>query len=232
MRPSLSIERSGLTPWDDAAMKQTYGIAIPTDLTDLCRRHNTALLVYDMQVGIRSQVAGADQIVERCAAALSAARQAGMRVVCTRHQSCPKSWMGATQYRTAMAWQRTDDPQAVKPWFPRGAPSAEIVPELTPTAHELVLDKLSMSAFEGTPLAFALRDCGVVGVAIVGIALEIGIEPTVRHATDLGFVPIVLADGCGFGNAEAAARSLASMRFIGEAAISDVDTFARLVARQ
>jgi len=89
-----------------------------------------------------------------------------------------------------MAWQRTVDPEAVKPWFLRGAPASEIVPELQPSADELVIDKLSMSAFEGTPLSYALKDCGILGVAIVGIALEIGIEPTVRHGTDLGFIPV------------------------------------------
>src|SRR5207248_1646830 len=152
-----------------------------------------------------------------------AARRAGMRVVFTRHLSCSKKWMGTTQLRTAMAWQRTTDPEAVKSWFLRGSPAFQIVPELEPSADELVFDKLSMSAFEGTPLSYVLKDCDLLGVAIIGIALEIGIEPTVRHATDLGFVPIVLADACGSGNAEAGARSLETMRFVGEAIIGDVD---------
>ena len=56
-----------------------------------------------------------------------------------------------------------------------------------------------MSAFSGTSLDFALRDCGIVNLVIVGIALEIGIEPTVRSATDLGFVPVILTDACGGG---------------------------------
>jgi hypothetical protein len=38
-----------------------------------------------------------------------------------------------------------------------------------------------MSAFEETPLALALRGSGIVSVAIVGIAAEVGIEPTARH---------------------------------------------------
>ena len=98
-------------------------------------------------------------------------------------------------------------------------------------SNDLVLDKLSMSAFEGTPLAFALRDCGIPGVAICGIALEIGIEPTIRHATDLGFIPIVLSDACGSGHAEAGKRSMEAMKFIGEAMLTEVDTFAGLLAR-
>ena len=159
------------------------------------------------------------------------ARSVGMRVVFTRHLSCPTTWMGATQYRTAMAWQHVDDPLAVKPWFLRDQPKSQVVPELQPNADELVLDKLGMSAFEGTPLTYALRDCGILGVAMVGIALEIGIEPTVRHATDHGFVPIVLADACGSGSAEAGARALDTLRFVGEAIVTDVATFTGLIAR-
>jgi nicotinamidase-related amidase len=68
-----------------------------------------ALLVYDMQVGICGQIRDGARIVERCAAALAAARRCGMRVVFTRHLSCPKNWMGTTQLRTAMTWQRTSD---------------------------------------------------------------------------------------------------------------------------
>jgi nicotinamidase-related amidase len=166
-------------------VKQIRGLSIPSGLEELCEPRRTALLVYDMQIGICSQIREGARIIERCAVALGAARRAGMRVVFTRHLSCPKNWMGTTQLRTAMAWQRTADPEAVKSWFLRGAPASEVVPELRPSADELVLDKLSMSAFEGTPLSYVLKDCDILGFAIVGIALEIGIEPTVRHATDL-----------------------------------------------
>jgi nicotinamidase-related amidase len=212
-------------------MQHIFGLNIPTTLSDLIEPKSCALLVYDMQVGIRSQIADGDRVVERCAAALAAARSAGMRVVFSRHLSCPKTWMGATQYRSAMAWQKKDDPALVKPWFLRDAAASGIVRELQPTADELVIDKLAMSAFEGTPLAFALKDCGITGVAMCGIALEIGIEPTVRHATDLGFIPIILQDACGSGNAEAGARSSATMRFVGEALLTDVEEFARLLAQ-
>src|SRR5258708_8948366 len=93
-----------------------------------------------------------------------------------------------------MAGQRTDDPAKVKPWFLRDAPAFAIVPELEPRPSEAIFDKLGMSAFVGTPLEFALRDCGVNAVAIVGIPTEIGIEPTARHPAHLGFFPTVLTD--------------------------------------
>ncbi|HEY2895499.1 MAG TPA: cysteine hydrolase [Gemmatimonadaceae bacterium] len=210
-------------------MKQTHGLQVPQKLEELCDPRTMALLVYDMQLGICSQIEGGDAIVARVARALVAARGAGMRVVYTRHLSMPKSWMGVTQYRTAMAWQRKEEPDTVTPWFLRDAPAAAILPELAPTSNDAVFDKLAMSAFEGTPLRYALRDCGILSLAILGIALEIGIEPTARHATDVGIIPVVLADACGTGNRVAGERALESMRFIGETVISDVDTFCKLL---
>jgi biuret amidohydrolase len=228
----LGPDTAHLTPnlTETKFMKQHHGLTIPSTLEDICDPKQMALLVYDMQVGICSQIKAGDVIVERAAQALATARAAGMRVVFTRHLSLPKAWMGVTQYRTAMAWQRTDDPDAVKPWFLPDAPGFQIVTELAPTADEVVFDKLAMSALEGTPLAYALRDCGIVAIAIVGIALEIGIEPTARHATDLGFIPVIIADACGSGSEAAGARSLETLRFVGEAIISDIDSFARALA--
>src|SRR5262249_58711929 len=99
---------------------------------------------------------------------------------------------------------------------------------LQPLPSEAIFDKLAMSAFEGTPLEFALRDCGLVAVGIVGIATEIGIEPTARHAADLGFIPVIVADACGAGDAEAAKRSLESLALAGESMITDTTPCRRL----
>jgi nicotinamidase-related amidase len=132
--------------------------------------------------------------------------------------------MGVMQYRMAMAWQGVDDPAAVRPWFLRDSPGFAIVPELEPRPSEAVFDKITMSAFEGTPLTIALRDCGVTAVIFAGIAMEIGIEPSCRHAADLCFVPILAADACGHGHAGAAQRSIEALRFAGDAVITDVDT--------
>lgn len=211
-------------------MKRLYDMDIPRNLEDVCDPRRMALLVYDMQVGICSQVADGARITEAAGQALSAARAAGMRIVFTRHLSMPKHWMGVSQFRMAMTWQRKDEPDDVSPWFLRESPGYQIVPELAPKADEAVFDKLAMSALEGTPLAFALRDCGILAIAIVGIATEIGIEPTARHAADLGFIPVLLADACGAGDAAAGERSLDGLRFAGDAIISDVHTFARLLA--
>jgi nicotinamidase-related amidase len=102
------------------------------------------------------------------------------------------------------------------------------VPELRPRPPEVIFDKITMSAFEGTPLDIPLRDCGINSA---GVATEIGIEPTVRHGADLGYIPIVVTDACGAGHAEAAERALASVKFMGDAILTDCRTITDLLAR-
>jgi nicotinamidase-related amidase len=212
-------------------MTRIYGLELPTSKQEWITPARCALLVYDMQVGICHQVES-EAVIASIVRLVSAARAAGMRVIFMRHLSLPKALMGRMAYRTAMAWQQTDDPEAIQPWFLRDSPGFAIVPELSPSADEVIFDKITMSAFEGTPLAITLQDCGIAAIAIAGIALEIGIEPTVRHATDLGFVPIVIEDACGHGDAEAAARSLAQMRFSGDAIFCYETEFTGFLASQ
>lgn len=207
------------------------GLAIPTELADFVAPERCALLVYDMQVGVLSQIGDGPAVTARCAEALEAARAAGLRVAFSRHLSLPPAWMGVTQMRMAMTWQRTTDPAAVVPWFLPDAPAFAIAPELAPRPDELVFDKITMSAFEGTPLPIALRDCGIDVVAICGVATEIGVEPTARHAHDLGFLPVLLRDACGHGDAEAARRSFDQLAFAGDSVLADVAAFRTALGR-
>ena len=160
---------------------------------------------------------------------LDAARSGGFRVFFTRHLSLPNEVAGVSQLSTAKAWQRARTVAEVKPSFPRDSPQFQIVRELEPRPSEAVLDKITMSAFVGTPLDIALRDCGLLAFAIVGIALEVGIEPTVRHATDLGFIPVVVADACGSRDRAAAERALAGFSFAGGSLTTDVGTLVPLL---
>ena len=204
-------------------MKRAYGLDVPETLTEALDPERTALIVYDMQVGIMRQLQRAAEITAKVAQVLAAARAAGIRTCFLRHTSLPKNLMGVFQLRQALAWQRKTAIDEIQPWFLRGSESHEIVPELAPRDTEAVFDKIGMSAFEGTPVDTMLRDCGIRAFLIVGVAMEIGIEPTVRHGADLGLIPVVPRDACGAGNAEAGARSLASIAFMGDALVTDTD---------
>jgi biuret amidohydrolase len=180
-----------------------------------------ALLVYDMQVGIAHRLPRAEPVIAAAQRALAAARAAKIPVFFCRHLTWPKAVSGPAHLRGGMALARAKDVETYVPQFLRESPGFPIIDELAPTADEGVFDKIGMSAFEGTPLETALRDLGVTTLAVVGAVLEIGIEPTVRHARELGFTPSVLGDACyTFLDAETArARS--------DGAWSSVDDFAK-----
>ena len=76
-----------------------------------------------------------------------------------------------------------------------------------------------------------LRDCGINAFVIVGVATEIGIEPTARHGADLGYIPVLIPDACGVGNEEAAERSIEGLKFAGDALITDTETICDLLRK-
>jgi nicotinamidase-related amidase len=210
-------------------MQHHRNLQIPDRLADVCDPDCMALLVYDMQVGIVSQLADGRQVTERVGRVLDAARGAGVRVFFTRHMTLPTELMGISQLRTWMSWQRKDRVEDVVSPFLRGSPGFQLVPDLVPRESEAVFDKLSLSAFEGTPLEFALRDAQVSAFAIAGVAMEVGVEPTVRHGADLGLIPVVVTDACGAGNPAAAERSLDALATAGDAILTDVSTITGLL---
>jgi biuret amidohydrolase len=212
-------------------MQHHRNLPIPDTLADVCDPDRMALVVYDMQVGVVSQLADGQQVIGQVSRVLEAARGAGVRIFFTRHMTLPTELMGISQLRTAMAWQRKDRVEDVVSPFLRGSPGFEIVPELAPSASEAVFDKLSLSAFEGTPLEFALRDAQVAAFAIAGVATEVGIEPTVRHGADRGFIPVVVTDACGAGDHAAAKRCLDVLATAGDAILTDIATITGLLAR-
>jgi nicotinamidase-related amidase len=205
-------------------MKSAYELEIPQSMQELVDPQRCALIVYDMQVGILRQLKDGAAITARVKQVLEIARAARMRIFYTRHLSLPKQLMGAFQFRQAMAWQRVDDPEKVQPWFLRDSPAFQIVEDVAPLASEAVFDKLAMSAFEGTPLTLALRDCGVRYFIIIGVATEIGIDISCRHGADLGFIPVLVRDACGAGHPDAAERALQTLHFLGDAVLTDVQT--------
>jgi nicotinamidase-related amidase len=212
-------------------MLRAYGLDIPQTLQDVCDPGRMGLLVYDMQVGVLAQLPTAAEVTGRVGEVLRAARQGGYRVFFTRHMSMPTEVSGVAQLRAAMAWQRVERVADVRPAFPRDSPQFQIAPEVAPLPSEAVFDKIGMSAFVGTPLELVLRDCRLSALAVVGVALEVGIEPTVRHAADLALIPVLVADACGGRDAAAQTRVLEGLAFAGDAMITDANAICPLLSR-
>jgi biuret amidohydrolase len=204
-------------------VKSAFGISIPEQLAEIVTPDRCGLIIYDMQVGIVPQVPDGAQVLENCARLLAAARKANMRIFYTRHAFLPNRAAGAGQLRRAMIWQRKDDPAQTSPLVLRESPAWQIVPELAPNVDDVVIDKITMSAFESTFLNLAFRDTQLKAFIIAGIATEVGIEPTVRHGADLNLIPIIAVDACGSRTQVLKDRSISTLKETGEVVISSVD---------
>jgi nicotinamidase-related amidase len=195
---------------------EVFGFSVPTQVEQLADPSRTALIIYDMQVGIVSQIAEGPAVLRKCLELVAAARESGYRIIFTRHMWLPLRAAGVGQLRRSMIWQRTEDSgKLVTPFLPGSAPW-QIAAELNPRCDDVLMDKITMSAFTGTFLDIALRDARIESFIIAGIALEVGIGPTVRHGADLNYIPIVITDACGSMTQELKDETLHSFEATGE----------------
>src|SRR5437667_9630607 len=67
----------------------------------------------------------------------------------------PEGTHGRVSVSCGDGWQRVNSADEVKPWFLRDSPGFHLIPELNPPPSEAIFDKITMSAFEGTPLNIA-----------------------------------------------------------------------------
>jgi biuret amidohydrolase len=193
-------------------MQTAFGLEIPMTLEDVCHPQKMALLVYDMQVGVAQQLPGAVAFIQQVKQVVDAARSHQMRIFFSRHTTLPKEIAGVSQLKGAMALQRVSTVSDVQPNFLPDSAAHAIVPDLAPLPSEVAFDKLTMSAFVGSYLDLALRDARIEAIAVVGAVLEFGIEPTVRHAADLGYSSVLISDACYSFSEQNRARSLLNLQ--------------------
>jgi nicotinamidase-related amidase len=83
------------------------------------------------------------------------------------------------------------------------------VPQVAPRAHDHVVTKHGLDAFEATDLAGHLQGIGADTVVVAGIATEHGVEATIDGAIKAGFDVVVVADATAGGSAERHTAALA-----------------------
>jgi maleamate amidohydrolase len=75
-----------------------------------------------------------------------------------------------------------------------GGPMSELMPEVAPAEHELVITKQYASAFFGTSLASTLVAQGVDTVVLTGVSTSGCIRASGVDAVQHGFVPLVVRE--------------------------------------
>jgi nicotinamidase-related amidase len=161
---------------------------------------DTALLLLDYQVALCDagpngrQPALAAQVEERqvlqhAARALDVTRAAGRRVIHVRLAFDP-SYELRTNRSARFDTYRTERAMLL------GSAEAQFMAAVAPLADEPIVTKGGVDAFIGTPLLEMLLGMRVDHVVLGGVATNLVVESTARHATDVGLQVTVLEDLC------------------------------------
>jgi nicotinamidase-related amidase len=188
---------------------------LPRDLHDRVEPATTALVVWDAQVGLAGRATNLEVIQPNIRALVHAADAAGALVVWSRHVLPPLELMPTAGVDWLIRRQGVATIDELAPYMQRGMPTTEFLPGLEPGPEHLVLEKSVPSFFIGTPLDLRLRAAGIRTVVLSGVATEIGIEFTARHALALGYFVVTVEDAVGSYSDEANRTGLEHLRPIG-----------------
>lgn len=137
-----------------------------------------ALVLIDIQndyfEGGKWPLHGMDAAAQNAARLLTAARQAGNKVVHVRHEF------------------QSDD----APFFTPASEGARIHTSVQPQADEAVVLKHNVNAFLDTELKALLDDAGIEQVTLVGAMSHMCIDAAARASSDFGYTTAVIHDAC------------------------------------
>ena len=150
---------------------------------------STALLVMDVQQGIVDRFGSDEEYLPRLAAAVQAARGAGIWVIYVTVAFRAGHPEVSERNKSFAAIAGTGR-------FANGDPGAAIHPAVGPADGDIIVTKRRVSAFAGSDLEVVLRAAGTDHLVLTGIATSGVVLSTLRQAADLDYRLIVLSDAC------------------------------------
>lgn len=185
---------------------------LPLRTKDFLNPRRAALVMWDMQKGLAGRAPEISTIRENALKLLAAAERRDLPVIWSRH-ILPRMELTTGPFLLfLMKKQKVDHPDKLAPTMQRGMDETEFIDGLGPKPHHVVLEKSQPSLFIETPLDLRLKTLGRDTLIMAGVATDIGIEFTCRHAAALGYYTVVVEDACGSYSREAHERSLAFLR--------------------
>lgn len=218
------VDVSGLTPVGDAVVLPARPEPIRIEPA------RTALVVVDMQNAYASKggyldiagfdISGAAAAIERIAAAVAAARSAGIPVVFLQNgwdaNYVEAGGPGSPNWHKSNAMKTMrKQPALMGRLLAKGGWDYAIVDALVPQPGDIVIAKTRYSVFYNTNFDSFLRARGIRNLVFTGIATNVCVESSLRDAFHLEYFGIVLAD----------ATHQAGPEFAQQAALYNIETF-------
>jgi len=175
------------------AMKQW----IPSSFDEMVDPGSAALVMWDFQVGLGGKAANLEAIVAAASQLLGAADDAEVPVIWSCHTVPANAQVTAGSLYRMMKKQGVSRPEELQPTMRVDSPDRAFLQQLQPRPHDSVIEKSTPSFFVGTPLHLRLSALQIRTLVFAGVATDIGIDLSAKHAFALGYFPVVVEDAVG-----------------------------------
>lgn len=170
---------------------------------------NSALVVWDVQYGIAGKAFNLESLISNVNALSQVMHDLQRPVIYTQTTGMPYEYQ--SKYSSYRLRRRGSDPRTTQHMI-EGTHDWQIMDKLVPQKSDIVMKKYTPSLFVGTTADQLLRNRGVDTLIIAGVSTEMGVETTARHASCLGYIPLIVEDAVGGGDQDAHRFSLEVMR--------------------
>lgn len=165
------------------------------NVQSLIKKEKSALVVWDVQEALVSSIFNREEFIGNLVKIIGKTRTSGIPLFYSKITPLPEKF---------------ESPLRKISGFGKFEPG-DVVKEVYPEKGDIVINKNTASFFIGTNFELMLRNAGINTIFFTGIATEMGVETSARHAQNLGFIPVIIQDAVSSRDKEAHERSLKNL---------------------
>ncbi|MDA8053981.1 MAG: cysteine hydrolase [Deltaproteobacteria bacterium] len=194
-------------------MQTANGIEIYENLKEIINPKHSCLVVWDVQNVLVSRIYNKPEFISNIKSLISALR-GKIPLVYTLITPVEKEFMSSWFYYAMMKRFGVTDPAKLPNFMAKGVNSndRDILEDIKPQSGDILLEKPTASIFVGTYFEQTMKNRNIKTIIFTGIATEIGVESSVRDASNRGFYPVIVEDCVSSMDKDAHNRSLENMK--------------------